>query len=86
MTIDITVKTDVQTSAMFHNNGTAYLTAIVVRSSFTSPNVNINVIGKRGRELIGGLTINTRAFAKLCHKFLAAYIAGGGTFDDLKKE
>lgn len=85
MTIDITVKTDPDFSHRWESNEGGKLTALRVRSS-DGPCTNIGWIGMRGKSVRGGFTVNTRAFAKLCHRFLAAYVAGGGTFDDLVDE
>mgnify|MGYP001163215241 FL=1 len=85
MSIDITVKVDPKLSSRGASNEYGKLTGITVRS-LAGPCTNIEWIGMRGKAVKGGFTINTRAFAKLCHKFLAAYVAGGGTFDDLHEE
>lgn len=85
MTIDITVKTDPELSSRSEANEYGKLKGITARS-LAGPCVNIEYIGMRGKRVKGGFTVNTRAFAKLCHKFLAAYVAGGGTFDDLTDE
>jgi len=85
--IDITVKTDPKVSFIQGRNGHFKMTSI--RASQWGNNrykVILDGYGMRGTGINGGFEINTRAFAKLCHKFLAAYVAGGGTFDDLIDE
>jgi len=83
--IDITVKTDPERSYIQGRNGHFKLHAMRVHALHHETHGKIWLDGLRqnGAAINGGFEINTRAFARLCHKFLAAYVAGGGTFDDL---